>query len=46
VRRRDLVIGARGRRLDIDNDGVLDIDQIVEAITEQYALIGLGSPGR
>lgn len=29
ARCRHLVIGARGRRLDIDNDGVLDIDQIV-----------------
>src|SRR6266545_1004869 len=44
--RRDLVIGARRCRLDIDNDGVLDIDQIVEAVAEQDALVGLGSPGR
>jgi hypothetical protein len=31
-----LVIGARGRRFDIDNDGMLDIDQI-ETVTEQHA---------
>jgi hypothetical protein len=44
-RRGDLVEGACGRSLDIDYHGMLDVDQIVEAVTELHALFGLGGPG-
>ena len=42
----DLVIGARGGRLDIDDHCILDIDQVVEPIAELHALVGLRRPGR
>jgi len=41
-----LVIRARRCRFDIDNDGVLDIDQVVQPISELHALVGLCGPGR
>jgi hypothetical protein len=43
---RDLVIGARWRRLDIDNHCVLDVDQIVQPVAELDALVRLRRPGR
>ena len=42
--RRHLIIGARRRRLDIDNDRVLDIDKIVETIPELNPLVGFRGP--
>ena len=36
----------RWRRFDIDNYGVLDIDEVVEAVAELHALVGLGGPHR
>src|SRR5215469_3933032 len=42
----DLVVGAGWRRLDIDDHGVLDVDQIVQPVAELYALVGLGRPCR
>src|SRR6516225_8287597 len=44
--RRYFVIGPRGSCLYINNDCVLDIDQIVQAITKLHPLIGFGCPGR
>src|SRR6516165_3555324 len=44
--RRYFVIGPRGSCLYINNDCVLDIDQIVQAITKLHTLIGFGCPGR
>ena len=42
----DLIISARWRRFDIDNDGVLGIDQIIEPIAELHALVRFRSPRR
>src|SRR5262249_35919600 len=42
----DLVIGARGRWFDVDNDCVLDVDEIVEPIPELHALVGFRRPRR
>src|SRR5262245_34432585 len=42
---RNLVIGARWRRLDIDDDSVLDIDHVVEPIAKLDTLVRLRSPG-
>src|SRR6201997_5361409 len=42
----DLVVGARGRWLNVDNDRVLDVDQIVEPIPELHALVGFRRPSR
>ena len=42
---RNLVIGARWRRLDIDDDGVLDIDHVVEPIAKLDTLVRLRGPG-
>jgi hypothetical protein len=42
----DLIIGAGRRRLDINNDGVLNIHQIVQPVTELHALVSLGGRGR
>lgn len=44
--RRNLVIGARRRRLNIDNDRVRDVDEIVEPVAELHSLVGFGRPGR
>ena len=41
-----LVISTRRRRFDINNDGVLDIDQVVQSIAELHTLVGLRGPGR
>jgi len=41
-----LVIPARRGRLDIDNDGVLSVNQVVKAVTEQHAFVGLSRPSR
>src|SRR5216684_4133743 len=46
LRRRDFVIGAGGSSLHIDDHGVLNVDQIIEPITELHALVGLRRPGR
>ena len=42
--RLDLVVGACRRGFHIDDHCVLDIDQIVEAITELDAFVGLRRP--
>ena len=42
----DLVVGPGRRRLYVDDDRVLNIDQIVEPVAELHALVGLGRPGR
>src|SRR5215467_14251758 len=42
----DLVVGSRRRGLDIHNDGVLDVDQIVEPVAELHALICFRGPCR
>ena len=42
----DLIVRASGCSLDVDNHCVLDVDQVVEAVAELHALVGLGSPGR
>jgi hypothetical protein len=44
--RLDLVIGACRRRFHVDDDGFVDVDQIVEPVAELHALVGLGRPGR
>src|SRR5260370_42343510 len=44
--RRDFVIGAGGSSFHIDDYGVLNVDQIIEPITELHALVGLRRPGR
>ena len=41
----DLVVGPGRRRLDIDDDRVLDVHEIVEAVAKLDALVGLGRPG-
>src|SRR6476661_2231442 len=41
---RNLVIGARWRRLDIDDDSVLDIDHVVEPIAKLDTLVRLRGP--
>src|SRR5580704_16683617 len=43
---RHLIVSERGCRLDVNNNGVLDIDQIVQAVAEQHTLVGFGRPGR
>jgi hypothetical protein len=40
-----LVVGA-GRRLHVDDDRILDVDQVVEPVAELNALVGFGGPGR
>jgi hypothetical protein len=42
----DFVVGPGWRRLDIDDDRVLDIDEVVEHVAELHALVGLGRPRR
>jgi hypothetical protein len=42
----DQNVGARGCHLDINSNGVLDIDQIVQAVAERHTLVGFGPPGR
>ncbi len=42
----DLIVGASGGCLNVDNHGILDVDKVVEAVAELHALVGLGSPGR
>src|SRR5215468_8231726 len=42
----DLVIGARGRWLNVDNDCMLDVNKIVEPIPELHALVGFSRPRR
>src|SRR5215469_367091 len=42
----NLVVGSRRRGLDIHDDGVLDVDQIIEPITELHALICFRGPRR
>ena len=42
---RHLILGPRWRCLDIDDDRVLGVDQIVEAVAELNTLIGLCRPG-
>src|SRR5262245_44525720 len=42
----DLVVGTRRRRLDINNDRILDVDEIIEPVAELHSLIGLGRPCR
>ena len=41
-----LVIGARWRCLDVDNDGVLYIDNVVETVAKLYTLVRLCRPRR
>ena len=43
---RNLVMGTRWRRLDIDDDYVLDIDHVVEPIAKLDTLLRFRSPGR
>jgi hypothetical protein len=40
----DLIEGTRGRRLDVDDNRVLVVDQLVEAIAELHALVRLCCP--
>src|SRR5580704_562697 len=44
--RGNFIIGASRRRLDIHDHGILDIDEVVQPVSELYALVGLGCPGR
>ena len=44
--RSDLIVGARGRSFHVDNNCVLGIDQIVEAIPELHAFVRFGRPSR
>lgn len=39
-------MGACGRRLDIDNDRVLNVDKLVEPIAELHTLFGFHRPCR
>src|SRR4029077_3755460 len=42
----DLVVSARGRWFNVDNDGMLKVDEVVEPIPELHALVGFGRPRR
>jgi hypothetical protein len=42
--RLNLVVHARRRWLNVDNDRVLDVDEIIEPVAELHPLVGLGSP--
>jgi hypothetical protein len=44
--RGNLIVGASRRRLDIHDHGILDIDEVVQPISELHALVGLGCPCR
>src|ERR1700730_16956331 len=43
---RHLVMRARGRCLYVDNDSMLDIDHVVEAVAKLYTLVRLCGPRR
>src|ERR1700730_13874912 len=44
--RGNFIVGASRRRLDIDDHGILDVDEVVQPISELHALVGLGCPCR
>ena len=44
--RGNFIIGASRRRLDIDDHGILNVDEVVQPIAELHPLVGLGCPCR
>src|ERR1700737_3647707 len=46
TRRRNLLVGASRRCLDIYDYCILDVDEVVQPISELHALVGLGCPCR
>jgi hypothetical protein len=42
----NFIISASWRRLDIDDHGVLDVDDVVQPIAELHPLVGVGCPCR
>ena len=44
--RGNFIVGASRRCLDIYDYCILDVDEVVQPVSELYALVGLGCPGR